>query len=101
MTSSGNGSDDEDPSEEMIYPTVFPGWDKSLAKDEYDLSTSKELDGCFFFFLFQCSSYFATYIFCDNWMLFSSTVPSEKSLLQLEKSYEVHIDGTNISSTTT
>lgn len=48
-----SGSDDEDSSEETIYPTVFLGWDKSVAKDEYDLSTSKELDGFFFFLLFQ------------------------------------------------
>lgn len=43
VTSSGNGSDDEDSSEDMIYPTVFPGWDRSVAKDEYAPSTSKEL----------------------------------------------------------
>ncbi|XP_032867044.1 CD44 antigen isoform X3 [Tyto alba] len=35
VTSSGNGSDDEDSSEETIYTTVFPGWDRSVAKDEY------------------------------------------------------------------
>ncbi|KAM6308941.1 LOW QUALITY PROTEIN: CD44 antigen [Aegotheles albertisi] len=35
VTSGGNGSDDEDSSEEVIYPTVFPGWDRSVAKDEY------------------------------------------------------------------
>ncbi|XP_075358591.1 CD44 antigen isoform X13 [Mycteria americana] len=39
VTSSGNGSDDEDSSEETIYPTVFPGWDRSVAKDEYAPST--------------------------------------------------------------
>ncbi|XP_072722325.1 CD44 antigen isoform X10 [Ciconia boyciana] len=43
VTSSGNGSDDEDSSEETTYPTVFPGWDRSVAKDEYAPSTSKEL----------------------------------------------------------
>ncbi|XP_076200471.1 CD44 antigen isoform X17 [Aptenodytes patagonicus] len=41
VTSSGNGSDDEDSSEETIYPTVFPGWDRSVAKDEYAPSTSE------------------------------------------------------------
>ncbi|XP_054683352.1 CD44 antigen isoform X9 [Grus americana] len=40
VTSSGNGSDDEDSSEDMIYPTVFPGWDRSVAKDEYAPSTT-------------------------------------------------------------
>ncbi|XP_074950459.1 CD44 antigen isoform X4 [Phalacrocorax aristotelis] len=40
VTSSGNGSDDEDSSEEMIYPTVFPGWDRSVAKDDYAPSTT-------------------------------------------------------------
>ncbi|XP_075358585.1 CD44 antigen isoform X7 [Mycteria americana] len=40
VTSSGNGSDDEDSSEETIYPTVFPGWDRSVAKDEYAPSTT-------------------------------------------------------------
>ncbi|KAM6075018.1 CD44 antigen [Chlamydotis macqueenii] len=40
MTSSGNGSDDEDSSEETTYPTVFPGWDRSVAKDEYAPSTT-------------------------------------------------------------
>lgn len=43
VTSSGNGSDDEDSSEEMIYSTVFPGWEISVAKNEYAPSTSKEL----------------------------------------------------------
>lgn len=43
MTSSGNGSDDEDSSEETIYSTVFPGWDRSVAQDEYAPSTSKEI----------------------------------------------------------
>lgn len=43
VTSSGNGSDDEDSSEETTYPTVFPGWDISVAKKEYAPSTSKEL----------------------------------------------------------
>ncbi|KAM7109799.1 CD44 antigen isoform 11-T11 [Ciconia maguari] len=42
VTSSGNGSDDEDSSEETIYPTVFPGWDRSVAKDEYAPSTITE-----------------------------------------------------------
>ncbi|KAM6133096.1 LOW QUALITY PROTEIN: CD44 antigen [Phoenicopterus ruber ruber] len=37
VTSSGNGSDDEDSSEETIYPT---GWDRSAAKDEYAPSTT-------------------------------------------------------------
>ncbi|KAM6273434.1 CD44 antigen isoform 2-T2 [Porphyrio hochstetteri] len=43
VTSSGYGSDDEDSSEEMIYPTVFPGWDRSVAKDEYAPSTTADL----------------------------------------------------------
>ncbi|XP_071414769.1 CD44 antigen isoform X2 [Pithys albifrons albifrons] len=34
VTSSGNGSDDEDSSEETMYPTVFPGWGSSVAKDD-------------------------------------------------------------------
>ncbi|XP_074004725.1 uncharacterized protein [Numenius arquata] len=42
VTSSGNGSDDEDSSEETIYPTVFPGWDRSVAKDEYAPSTTTD-----------------------------------------------------------
>ncbi|XP_014792657.1 PREDICTED: CD44 antigen isoform X5 [Calidris pugnax] len=42
VTSSGNGSDDEDSSEETIYPTVFPDWDRSVAKDEYAPSTIAE-----------------------------------------------------------
>ncbi|XP_064368860.1 CD44 antigen isoform X7 [Dromaius novaehollandiae] len=40
VTSSGNGSDDEDSSEEMLYSTVFPGWDVSVAKKEYSPSTT-------------------------------------------------------------
>ncbi|XP_010709548.1 CD44 antigen isoform X17 [Meleagris gallopavo] len=40
MTSSGNGSDDEDSSEEMIYSTAFPGWEISVAKNEYAPSTT-------------------------------------------------------------
>nr|XP_013814904.1 PREDICTED: CD44 antigen isoform X7 [Apteryx mantelli mantelli] len=40
VTSSGNGSDDEDSSEETVYPTVFPGWDVSVAKKEYSPSTT-------------------------------------------------------------
>ncbi|KAI6068330.1 CD44 antigen isoform X19 [Aix galericulata] len=40
VTSSGNGSDDEDSSEETTYPTVFPGWDISVAKNEYAPSTT-------------------------------------------------------------
>ncbi|XP_052637811.1 CD44 antigen isoform X2 [Harpia harpyja] len=43
VTSSGNGSDDEDSSEEMTYPTVFPGWDRSVAKDVYAPSTTVDL----------------------------------------------------------
>ncbi|XP_014792654.1 PREDICTED: CD44 antigen isoform X2 [Calidris pugnax] len=42
VTSSGNGSDDEDSSEETIYPTVFPDWDRSVAKDEYAPSTTTD-----------------------------------------------------------
>uniref|UniRef100_A0A8C3PL19 CD44 antigen n=1 Tax=Calidris pygmaea TaxID=425635 RepID=A0A8C3PL19_9CHAR len=42
VTSSGNGSDDEDSSEETIYPTVFPGWDRSVAKDEHAPSTTTD-----------------------------------------------------------
>ncbi|XP_068540751.1 CD44 antigen isoform X10 [Anas acuta] len=40
VTSSGNGSDDEDSSEETTYPTVFPGWDISVAKKEHAPSTT-------------------------------------------------------------
>ncbi|XP_068540749.1 CD44 antigen isoform X8 [Anas acuta] len=40
VTSSGNGLDDEDSSEETTYPTVFPGWDISVAKKEYAPSTT-------------------------------------------------------------
>ncbi|XP_068801587.1 CD44 antigen isoform X25 [Struthio camelus] len=40
VPSSGNGSDDEDSSEETVYPTVFPGWDVSVAKKEYSPSTT-------------------------------------------------------------
>ncbi|XP_050192507.1 CD44 antigen isoform X2 [Myiozetetes cayanensis] len=40
VTSSGNGSDDEDSSEEMMYPTLFPGWGRSVAKDETAPSTT-------------------------------------------------------------
>lgn len=43
MTSSGSDSDDEDSSEEIVYPTMFPGWGRSVAKDETSPSTSKEL----------------------------------------------------------
>lgn len=54
MTSSGSDSDDEDSSEETMYPTVFPGWGRSVAKDETAPSTSKELplslDGFFVLF---------------------------------------------------
>ncbi|XP_068022940.1 CD44 antigen [Melanerpes formicivorus] len=42
-TSSGNGSDDEDSSEEVSYPTVFPGWDRSVVKDEHAPSTTVDL----------------------------------------------------------
>ncbi|XP_063254384.1 CD44 antigen isoform X11 [Prinia subflava] len=66
VTSSGSDSDDEDSSEEMMYPTAFPGWGRSVAKDETALSTSKglllSLDGFFLdfpilpmFFLLSCS----------------------------------------------
>uniref|UniRef100_A0A8C3QK25 CD44 antigen n=1 Tax=Cyanoderma ruficeps TaxID=181631 RepID=A0A8C3QK25_9PASS len=55
VTSSGSDSDDEDSSEEMMYPTVFPGWGRSVAKDETAPSMSKELlfslEGFFFIFL--------------------------------------------------
>ncbi|XP_053924735.1 CD44 antigen isoform X7 [Cuculus canorus] len=40
VTSSGNGSDDEGSSKEMIYLTVFQGWDRRVAKDEYATSTT-------------------------------------------------------------
>ncbi|XP_055658122.1 CD44 antigen isoform X7 [Falco peregrinus] len=40
VISSGNGSDDEDSSEDMIYPTVFPDWDRSVTKNEYAPSTT-------------------------------------------------------------
>uniref|UniRef100_A0A8V1A148 CD44 antigen n=1 Tax=Gallus gallus TaxID=9031 RepID=A0A8V1A148_CHICK len=43
VTSSGNDSDDEDSSEEMIYSTVFPGWEISVAKNEYAASTTPDL----------------------------------------------------------
>ncbi|XP_046773711.1 CD44 antigen isoform X5 [Gallus gallus] len=42
VTSSGNDSDDEDSSEEMIYSTVFPGWEISVAKNEYAASTTPD-----------------------------------------------------------
>ncbi|XP_033921377.1 CD44 antigen isoform X3 [Melopsittacus undulatus] len=41
VTSSGNGSDDED-SSETSYPTAFPDWDRSVSKDEYAPSTTPE-----------------------------------------------------------
>ncbi|KAM9015351.1 CD44 antigen [Ara ararauna] len=41
VTSSGNGSDDED-SSEISYPTVFPDWDRSVAEDEYAPSTTTD-----------------------------------------------------------
>ncbi|XP_059329446.1 CD44 antigen isoform X10 [Ammospiza nelsoni] len=34
VTSSGSDSDDEDSSEEIVYSTMFPGWGRSVAKDE-------------------------------------------------------------------
>ncbi|XP_050831775.1 CD44 antigen isoform X49 [Serinus canaria] len=34
VTSSGSDSDDEDSSEEVVHPTMFPGWGRSVAKDE-------------------------------------------------------------------
>ncbi|XP_017597524.1 PREDICTED: CD44 antigen isoform X11 [Corvus brachyrhynchos] len=40
VTSSGSDSDDEDSSEQMTYSTVFPGWGRSVAKDETALSTT-------------------------------------------------------------
>ncbi|XP_062432265.1 CD44 antigen [Rhea pennata] len=40
VTSSGNGSDDEDSSEETAYPTAFPSWDMSVAEKEYSASTT-------------------------------------------------------------
>ncbi|XP_072785947.1 CD44 antigen isoform X2 [Taeniopygia guttata] len=40
VTSSGSDSDDEDSSEETMYPTVFPGWGRSVAKDETAPSTT-------------------------------------------------------------
>ncbi|XP_064008276.1 CD44 antigen isoform X3 [Pogoniulus pusillus] len=40
LTSSGNGSDDEDSSEEATFPTVFPGWDGTMAKDKHAPSTT-------------------------------------------------------------
>ncbi|XP_053836815.1 CD44 antigen [Vidua macroura] len=40
VTSSGSDSDDEDSSEETMYPTVFPGWGRSVAKDETARSTT-------------------------------------------------------------
>lgn len=43
MSSSGSDSDDEDSSEEIVYPTMFPGWGRSVAKDETAPSPSKEL----------------------------------------------------------
>lgn len=70
VTSSGNGSDDED-SSEMSYPTVFPGWDRSVAKDEYAPSTSKEIAFTWdAFFLLLCplhdiSPPFCTHILCE------------------------------------
>uniref|UniRef100_A0A8C5J6U9 CD44 antigen n=1 Tax=Junco hyemalis TaxID=40217 RepID=A0A8C5J6U9_JUNHY len=40
VTSSGSDSDDEDSSEEIVYPTMFPGWDRSVTKDETAPSTT-------------------------------------------------------------
>ncbi|XP_059705217.1 CD44 antigen isoform X25 [Haemorhous mexicanus] len=40
VTSSGSDSDDEDSSEEVVYPTMFPGWGRSVAKDETAPSTT-------------------------------------------------------------
>ncbi|KAL2303455.1 hypothetical protein Nmel_008723 [Mimus melanotis] len=40
VSSSGSDSDDEDSSEEMMYPTVLPGWGRSVAKDETAPSTT-------------------------------------------------------------
>ncbi|XP_058662511.1 CD44 antigen [Ammospiza caudacuta] len=40
VTSSGSDSDDEDSSEEIVYPTMFPGWGRSVAKDETAPSTT-------------------------------------------------------------
>ncbi|XP_059329447.1 CD44 antigen isoform X11 [Ammospiza nelsoni] len=34
VTSSGSDSDDEDSSEEIVYPTMFPGWGRSVTKYE-------------------------------------------------------------------
>ncbi|XP_005046992.1 PREDICTED: CD44 antigen isoform X1 [Ficedula albicollis] len=42
VTSSGSDSDDEDSSEEMMNPTVFPGWGRSVAKDETALSPTAD-----------------------------------------------------------
>ncbi|XP_015719035.1 CD44 antigen isoform X3 [Coturnix japonica] len=42
VSSSGNGSDDEDSSEEMMYSTVVPGWEISVAKNEYAPSTTPD-----------------------------------------------------------
>ncbi|XP_030805654.1 CD44 antigen isoform X2 [Camarhynchus parvulus] len=40
VTSSGSDSDDEDSSEEIVYPTMFPGQGRSVAKDEHARSTT-------------------------------------------------------------
>ncbi|XP_050831755.1 CD44 antigen isoform X33 [Serinus canaria] len=40
VTSSGSDSDDEDSSEEVVHPTMFPGWGRSVAKEETALSTT-------------------------------------------------------------
>ncbi|XP_059705220.1 CD44 antigen isoform X28 [Haemorhous mexicanus] len=40
VTSSGSDSDDEDSSEEVVHPTMFPGWGRSVAKDETAPSTT-------------------------------------------------------------
>ncbi|KAL9850633.1 CD44 antigen isoform 3-T3 [Geothlypis trichas] len=40
VSSSGSDSDDEDSSEEIVYPTMFPGWGRSVAKDETAPSTT-------------------------------------------------------------
>lgn len=92
VTSSGNGSDDED-SSEMSYPTVFPGWDRSVAKDEYAPSTSKEIAFTWdAFFLLLCplhdiSPPFCTHILCGNWMLSPSALVSKTSPMSHEKTF--------------
>lgn len=87
VTSSGSDSDDEDSSEEMMYPTVFPGWGRSVAKDETAPSMSKDLLlslvlVCSFSCPSWCSSFLAAHLLFENWVipsaLFQTHLPCHK-----------------------